>query len=386
MARVARARRRARGSARVTQATAAGALDARVEQLLERRTLANARFFEDEAERIARLCHRMAERFARGGRLIAFGDSPAARSDVRHVAVEFVHPVIVGKRALPAIGLLAMRTCRSRSLAEPDDIAIAFGAEPRSHAPCASRASAGCLTIAFSSRGCRVGARAAHGRPVRGPGAGRDPLPRAVGAGARLLRASRTARGPQHRLGARCGSVELPVPLPGRARGRPRGRASRTCAGPSLMKAEEVGELRRRRSPRAAPALSAAADALRETFEAGGKLLALGNGGSATDAMDVVADFRSPPEGWPPARGDRPHRGLRDPDRDRERHRGRCDVRAPDHRLRARARRGHRALHERQLPERDRGAGRESRRAACARSRWWATTAAASPPRASPTT
>ena len=31
--------------------------------------------------------------------------SPAARSDVRHIAVEFVHPVIVGKRALPAIGL-----------------------------------------------------------------------------------------------------------------------------------------------------------------------------------------------------------------------------------------------------------------------------------------
>ena len=47
----------------------------------------------------------MAERFARGGRLIAAAFSPAARSDVRHVAVEFVHPVIVGKRALPALGL-----------------------------------------------------------------------------------------------------------------------------------------------------------------------------------------------------------------------------------------------------------------------------------------
>ena len=47
----------------------------------------------------------MAERFARGGRLIAFGATPAARSDARHVAVEFVHPVIVGKRALPAIAL-----------------------------------------------------------------------------------------------------------------------------------------------------------------------------------------------------------------------------------------------------------------------------------------
>ena len=36
-----------------------------------------------------------------------------------------------------------------------------------------------------------------------------------------------------------------------------------------------------------------AAAALRASFSAGGKLLALGNGGSATDAMDVVADFRS---------------------------------------------------------------------------------------------
>ena len=68
---------------------------------------ANLRFFEAESERLARLCHLMAERFARGGRLVAFGQTPSARSDARHVAVEFVHPVIVGKRALPAIGLAA---------------------------------------------------------------------------------------------------------------------------------------------------------------------------------------------------------------------------------------------------------------------------------------
>ena len=48
----------------------------------------------------------MAERFAAGGRLLAVGRTPAARSDARHVAVEFVHPVIVGKRALPALGLV----------------------------------------------------------------------------------------------------------------------------------------------------------------------------------------------------------------------------------------------------------------------------------------
>ncbi|MGH2914154.1 MAG: hypothetical protein ACRDMX_04115, partial [Solirubrobacteraceae bacterium] len=72
---------------------------------LASRSEANERFFAQHAESLARLCHRMAERFARGGRLIALGATPAARSDARHVAVEFVHPVIVGKRALPALGL-----------------------------------------------------------------------------------------------------------------------------------------------------------------------------------------------------------------------------------------------------------------------------------------
>src|SRR5204862_2972506 len=59
------------------------------------------------------------------------------------------------------------------------------------------------------------------------------------------------------------------------------------------------GELREATLDEGRPALVAAASALRDTFDAGGKLLALGNGGSATDAMDVVADFREPPRGWP---------------------------------------------------------------------------------------
>ena len=39
------------------------ALRVRVEELLARRGLANAAYFDAEAERIARLCHVMAERF-----------------------------------------------------------------------------------------------------------------------------------------------------------------------------------------------------------------------------------------------------------------------------------------------------------------------------------
>ncbi len=86
---------------------------------------AGERFFTTEAERIARLCHAMSDRFARGGRLIAVGCSPQARSDARHVAVEFVHPVIVGKRALPALAV-THEPQQLELLAEPDDMVMAF--------------------------------------------------------------------------------------------------------------------------------------------------------------------------------------------------------------------------------------------------------------------
>lgn len=61
-------------------------------------------FFSTQADQIAQACWQMARRFHQGGRLIAFGNGAFA-SDAQHVSVEFVHPVIVGKRALPAIAL-----------------------------------------------------------------------------------------------------------------------------------------------------------------------------------------------------------------------------------------------------------------------------------------
>jgi len=60
-----------------------------------------------------------------------------------------------------------------------------------------------------------------------------------------------------------------------------------------LMKAGEVGALRSQTLSDNESVLVDAAGALRASFESGGKLLALGNGGSATDAMDVVADLRA---------------------------------------------------------------------------------------------
>src|SRR5215204_2180355 len=72
-------------------------------ELLRRNGIFEA-FFEAEAPRLAEACHEMSRRFLAGGRLLAFGNGSAA-TDAQHVSVEFVHPVIVGKRALPALDL-----------------------------------------------------------------------------------------------------------------------------------------------------------------------------------------------------------------------------------------------------------------------------------------
>jgi D-sedoheptulose 7-phosphate isomerase len=60
-----------------------------------------------------------------------------------------------------------------------------------------------------------------------------------------------------------------------------------------LMKADEVAALRAQTLTEGRDALLAASSAVRECFARGGRLLALGNGGSATDAMDLVADLRA---------------------------------------------------------------------------------------------
>ncbi|WP_433226752.1 SIS domain-containing protein [Microtetraspora malaysiensis] len=57
-----------------------------------------------DSTRVAEACQAMADRFRRGGKLIVFGNGGAG-ADAAHIAVEFMHPVTVGKRALPALAL-----------------------------------------------------------------------------------------------------------------------------------------------------------------------------------------------------------------------------------------------------------------------------------------
>lgn len=117
--------------------TSSGRNDRTGELFARRRAPAEA--LAAEAETVARACHDMADRFHRGGKLIVFG-AGGTTTDAQHVSVEFVHPVIVGKRALPAISLtndvgtvtgIAERegfdeifAYQLRILGRPDDIAL----------------------------------------------------------------------------------------------------------------------------------------------------------------------------------------------------------------------------------------------------------------------
>jgi len=82
-----------------------------------------------QAGAVAAACHAMAVRFHRGGKLIVFGTGSAS-ADAQHVAVEFVHPVIVGKRALPAISLTT-DVATVTGIAEREGVAAIFAHQLR---------------------------------------------------------------------------------------------------------------------------------------------------------------------------------------------------------------------------------------------------------------
>ncbi|HEU4613861.1 MAG TPA: SIS domain-containing protein [Kofleriaceae bacterium] len=62
------------------------------------------RFVDGCADELERCTRALADRFRRGGRLFVMGNGGSA-CDAQHVAVEFQHPIIEKRRALPATAL-----------------------------------------------------------------------------------------------------------------------------------------------------------------------------------------------------------------------------------------------------------------------------------------
>ena len=209
--------------------------------------------------------------------------------------------MIVGKRALPAIGLAGEDGDLPRRidvLARPNDIAIAFGAGEDGGEAARALAVArnrGCLTMAF----CPAGAEWELVPPGDDPDIGQELAETAyhvlwelvhVFFDHRGLLAGRDAR-PRHDAGP---SAFLYPFLDEREDAlEPLLADVRRSV---LAKAAEIGALREQTLTENRATLESAAAALRAGLDGGGTLLALGNGGSATDAMDAVADFQ---EEWP---------------------------------------------------------------------------------------
>jgi D-sedoheptulose 7-phosphate isomerase len=127
-------------------------------------------FFEQNAAKIAELCEAMGQRFTQGRKLFVMGNGGSA-CDALHVAVEFKHPIIEKRRALPAEALMIDIATVSaisndldfsrvfvnqlRLLAQPGDMALAISTSGKSpnliYALEASR-DRGLMTIAFSGK------------------------------------------------------------------------------------------------------------------------------------------------------------------------------------------------------------------------------------------
>ncbi len=137
-------------------------------------------FFTDHAAAIATCAAAMADRFFAGGSLLVFGSGPHA-TDAQHNSVEFVHPVLPGCRALPALSLtndLATVTGmlqgkdaadvfahQVRVLGRPGDMVLAFAHAPLH--PSITRgleagAASGMLTVALTSGDIGAGAERAE--------------------------------------------------------------------------------------------------------------------------------------------------------------------------------------------------------------------------------
>ena len=264
-----------------------------IEQRLLARNDVFEPFFAREAPRLARACREMAQRFLRGGRLLAFGQGPYA-TDAQHVAVEFVHPVIVGKRALPALDLSLHFEPWLRALVQPDDMVMGFGppgGDRRIAAALGEAGARGAMTFALP------GAAGDYAIEQVVP----DPFlhQELIEILYHTLWETVHVFFEHRELGHDVGEAGFLYPFLGtRAEEAPD--LEQGVAASIVMKVAEDAALRGRAAREEAGQIQAAAALVRRRLARGGRLIAFGNGGSATDANDLVLDCVDPPAGWRP--------------------------------------------------------------------------------------
>lgn len=268
-------------------------LATRSKETLLRRNQVFEDFFRVEAPRLAEACQQMSRRFLEGGRLLAFGRGSAA-TDAQHVSVEFVHPVIVGKRALPAQDLGAEFATSVPVMVQAQDMVMGFAFPPRDETvettlTCARER--GALTFALSGEGGNF--------PFAPPD--RDPFvcQEIFEVLYHMLWETVHVYFEHREQGHDVGASSFLYPFLGK-REQELDQVVESVQGSMLQKMAEVNSMRAVLAEREAGAITAAAVAMSERLRQGGKIIAFGNGGSATDANDLVIDCVAPPPGLQP--------------------------------------------------------------------------------------
>ncbi|HZD49128.1 MAG TPA: SIS domain-containing protein [Silvibacterium sp.] len=265
----------------------------KIEERLLARNHIIEEFFSREATNLAQSCREMSERFLRGGRLLAFGRGPYA-TDAQHVSVEFVHPVIVGKRALPALDLSMAFQSWLDAILTPDDIVMGFGppeGDPEVHAALASATSRGAMTFAL---------------PGREGSYALDPVTHDAFIHQELIEIFYHTLWEtvhvffEHReLGQDVGQSEFLYPFLGQQKQETDDIVQEVAAS-IQMKVRDDSLLRKRLAEEQSEQIGNTVLAIHQRLSEGGKLILFGNGGSATDANDWALDCVLPPTGYKP--------------------------------------------------------------------------------------
>jgi D-sedoheptulose 7-phosphate isomerase len=264
-----------------------------IEQRILERNDVFQRFFAAEARRLALACHEMSERFLRGGRLLAFGNG-ACSTDAQHVSVEFVHPVIVGKRALPALDLSIAFRPWVEALALPDDIVMGFG--PPEGDPQVEEA----LRIAQRVQAMTFALPGSQGSyffqsPALDPFLHQEMIEILY----HTLWETVHVFFEHRELGHDVGDAGFLYPFLGQEKQEISGIVEEVAASIEMKVADDA-KLREQVAETQAIRIHNAARAIGNRVAGGGKLILFGNGGSATDANDWAIDCVFPPSGYRP--------------------------------------------------------------------------------------
>jgi D-sedoheptulose 7-phosphate isomerase len=271
--------------------TTACRLASQVEERLLARNQISEKFFVQEAPRLALACREMSERFLRGGRLLAFGRGPYA-TDAQHVSVEFVHPVIVGKRALPALDLSVLFRPWLEAILRPEDIVMGFGPPEGDSEVWAT------LQQAHSQEAMTFALPGIEGSYAV-DAATQDPLihQEVIEVLYHTLWETVHVFFEHRELGHDVGESGFLYPFLGTEKQRTSELVAEVASS-IMMKVHDDAKLRAQVGRDEVEQISSAALAMHERLLRGGKLILFGNGGSATDANDWAIDCVLPPLGY----------------------------------------------------------------------------------------